>query len=106
MAVPVSVSRDGLDAPELFAVASNEVLHTVRDTNHFILDKDEEIWLQGQIPHHNLSQLIGNFCGILWSTIDFTSDEIERGAAGTSERCPDLMHHTDLYDNNLFAEKW
>jgi hypothetical protein len=61
MVAPVSVSRDGLDAPAFFAVAAAEVLHTAGDANFFVPDEDEEIGLRGQIPHHNSSQLIGHF---------------------------------------------
>jgi hypothetical protein len=56
MAAPVSVSRHGLDAPELFAVAADEVLHTAGDTTVFVPEEDEEIGLRGQIPHHKSSQ--------------------------------------------------
>jgi hypothetical protein len=61
MTAPVSVSRSGLDAPEFFTVGTNKELHTVLDVNVCILDEDEEIWLRGQIPLHNSSQLIGYF---------------------------------------------
>jgi hypothetical protein len=59
MATPVSVSRGDLDAPEFFAVAANEVLHTGCDTNVSVREEDEEIWLRGNIPHLYSSQLIG-----------------------------------------------
>jgi hypothetical protein len=108
MAAPVSVSRDGLDdAPDFFAVAANKVLHihTVGDTNVFVRDEDEEIWLRGQIPHHNSSQLIGNFAEYYGRPLSSPPMKLNEGGAGKSERWPGLMYHTDLYDKNSVAEK-
>jgi hypothetical protein len=80
MAAPVSVSRQGLYAPELFAVAADAALHTAGDTSDFVPEEDEEIGLRGQIPHHKSSQLIGYFAEYYLPVrppVDFASDEIE-----------------------------
>jgi hypothetical protein len=41
MTGPVLVARDGLDAPEFDLVGTNEVLHTVVDTDEYVRDEEK-----------------------------------------------------------------